>query len=263
MYLCGSPDRPPVRISFPQSYCLAGAEAAVASMVAYYEREISGQSQHVDVSIQEAVVWTMMNASVFWDMNRVILRRAGQYRVGLSSGARQRHTWPCKDGYVSFVVLGAASGARTMKALVQWLEDENLADEPLGNIDWDNFSMAAADQEFHDQISPPIAELFCRHTKAELYEGAISRRLMLYPITTSQDLLESPQLKARGYWIPVEHPELGDTLTYPGGWVKSPDAMCHIRRRPPLIGEHNQEVYAEELGLSAQDLALLRQAKII
>jgi crotonobetainyl-CoA:carnitine CoA-transferase CaiB-like acyl-CoA transferase len=72
------------------------------------------------------------------------------------------------------------------------------------------------------------------------------------------DLLESPQLKARGFFQETEHPEAG-TLTYPGpqfvmsevGWSAG---------RAPLLGEHNSELYCDEMGMSREDLLRLRAA---
>ncbi len=60
----------------------------------------------------------------------------------------------------------------------------------------------------------------------------------------------------------VEHPEMGDRLTYCGPFIKFSEAAIDIKRRPPLTGEHNEEVYGE-LGISKQELLALQQAGII
>ncbi|MDP6346817.1 MAG: CoA transferase, partial [Dehalococcoidia bacterium] len=67
-YTTGDADRPPVRISFPLSHCHAGAEAAAASVMANYHRERTGEGQFIDVSIQECVIWTLMNTTTTWDL---------------------------------------------------------------------------------------------------------------------------------------------------------------------------------------------------
>jgi crotonobetainyl-CoA:carnitine CoA-transferase CaiB-like acyl-CoA transferase len=61
----------------------------------------------------------------------------------------------------------------------------------------------------------------------------------------------------------VEHPELGDTLQYPGAPAKMKETPWKIYRRAPLIGEHNEEVYEKELGLSKEDLAVLKANGVI
>jgi crotonobetainyl-CoA:carnitine CoA-transferase CaiB-like acyl-CoA transferase len=113
-----------------------------------------------------------------------------------------------------------------------------------------------------DQIESSIAKFFLIHTKAELEEEALIRDMMLYPVNTISDLLENPQLRARKFWVEVEHPELNSYITYPGGWVKCSDDDFKIKRAP-LIGEHNVEIYKKELGLSEAQLLALREAGII
>jgi formyl-CoA transferase len=75
-------------------------------------------------------------------------------------------------------------------------------------------------------------------------------------------LLEDPQLEARGYWKEVEHPELRDTIVYPGALCKSTE-VSWATRRAPLIGEHNDEIYGKELGLSRKSLTVLKHTGVI
>src|SRR3990170_64809 len=96
--------------------------------------------------------------------------------------------------------------------------------------------------------------IISRHAREELLEGALERRIQLTPVLTPKDQLEFPQLVAREFWQKVEHPELGADLTYPGGFVRLSDGECRIRRRAPLIGEHNEGIYGEEIGLSKREL---------
>ena len=76
-------------------------------------------------------------------------------------------------------------------------------------------------------------------------------------------MAEYEQLRVRDYWEDVEHPELDAVITYPGAFAKISEAPCAVRRRAPLIGEHNEEVYTKELGFSREELLALKQAKII
>jgi crotonobetainyl-CoA:carnitine CoA-transferase CaiB-like acyl-CoA transferase len=77
-----------------------------------------------------------------------------------------------------------------------------------------------------------------------------------------EDVVNSPQWRAREYWQEVEHPELGRTFLYPGPFVKFSATPIQYRRRAPLLGEHNAEVYGA-LGLSAGELALLHGQGIV
>src|SRR5207244_2681983 len=98
-FLDGDADRPPVRISLPHAYNHAGAHAAVGAMVALFERGSSGLGQQVDVSLQESVVWTLLNAAQVWQLSGKNLVRGGavrQYsRPDPPGPLRHRFIWPC------------------------------------------------------------------------------------------------------------------------------------------------------------------------
>ncbi|MDO8674033.1 MAG: CoA transferase, partial [Dehalococcoidia bacterium] len=120
MYVSGDPDRPPIRISCPQSYPHGGTIAATGTMFALFHRGATGEGQHVDVSIQEQVVRTLMVVRQFWDVGGENLERIGQYR------GSQRLIWPCKDGYVNFTIHGGAGGLRSNQGLVDWLKSDGV-----------------------------------------------------------------------------------------------------------------------------------------
>lgn len=173
-----------------------------------------------------------------------------------------RQTWLCKDGAVSFEIIGGAGGAGTNRALVKWMDEEGMADDFLKNMEWEKFDMAQTTQEFLDQIDECFGRFFMTHTKEELYKGAVERRIMLYPGNNPEDVAENPQLAVREFWEEVEHPELSDSITYPGAFIKATEMALSIRRRAPLVGEHNEEVYGE-LGISGEGLLILKQGNII
>ncbi|MBW1947743.1 MAG: CoA transferase, partial [Deltaproteobacteria bacterium] len=251
-----SPDRPPFRISHhPQTYMHGGAEAVVGAMVALYHRGTTGEGQHVDVSIQECVNW---HPTGDWDLNKRVQKRGATLIP-----VRVTHIWPCKDGYVMWRYTGGPMAKRHSIPLVNWMVEEGMADDWLKNFDWEKFSHYKTTQEIIDRMEEQTVNFFMTHTKAELMAGAIKYRIMLYPISSTVDLFESPQLAARGFWTDVEHPELGTTIRYPGSWGKNSETPAVISRRAPLIGEHNQEIYEKELGISGESLQKLTQDGII
>jgi benzylsuccinate CoA-transferase BbsE subunit len=87
--------------------------------------------------------------------------------------------------------------------------------------------------------------------------------LLIAPITTMSEVLESPQLQARQYWQSLEHPELGRSFPYPGPFARFSESPLTYRRRPPLVGEHNREIYVEELGISDDQFADLVRRGIV
>jgi len=262
MYLCGDPDRAPVRVSFPLAYGYAGAQGAVGCLIALYAWEITGDGQHVDVSAQESMSEFTLMAPMFWNTLGKINMRSGQFRGGTSR--RTRDVWQCKDGWVAFGIYGGQLGGRVNKELAMWIGSEGLADDFLISVDWEKLDMATVSQEYIDRIEKAIGDFFKRHKMAELYEGALKRGINLCPIWTPRELLGSVQLKARDFWTQAEHAELGISITYPGSFFKSSAiSPRHLVERVPLIGEHNNEIYKGELGMSASELSQLKEKGII
>ena len=256
MRSCGDVDRPPFRISYhSQAYLHAGTEGVVGALVALYHRQNSGEGQHVDVSIEECMSFFPTGD---WDFNRRV-RARGESLIPV----RVTHIWPCKDGHVMWRYTGGPMAVRHSIPLVNWMAEENMADDWLRNFDWENFSHYTTTQETIDRMEEQTIRFFMSHTKAEMMAGAIKHRIMLYPISSTADLLESPQLAAREFWTEVDHAELGEAITYPGKWANASDVPPTISRRAPLIGEHNIEIYEKEFGMSPEELGEMKQAGVI
>lgn len=261
--ICGDSDRAPVRISFPQSYMHAGAAAAASTLIAHYYRETTGEGQHVDVSAQQCVEWTTAEIAQIWEMNRLKVGRTGQLRVRPTTGAKLREIWPCKDGFISFRVMGGKAGAGFMKTLVEWMDCEGVGDDYLRQRKWEELDLGKVTQEEYDLAEKPIGQFFLAHTKTELCEEAARRRIQLLPVNTNEDILKDPHLSIRNFWRELEHPELETTITYPGPFAKFSQASCGPCHRAPLIGEHNEEIYQKRLGLSREKLISLKQNGVI
>ncbi len=259
IYPYGDADRPPVRVSHhSQAYLQAAAAAASGAMMALYHRSLSGEGQHVDVSAQEVVARLLEFHAVYWDMMGVSLGR--QRRS--NGNVRRRQLWPCKDGYVIWLYWSGQASEWNLR-LFEWMESEGMSDDFLRSFDWENLDFATVTQEIVDLIEEPTLRFFMAHTRAELHEGALRHHVMLCPVDTTADTMASAQLAAREFWTEVEYPELDSTITYPGPWVRSSGAPPGISRRAPFVGEHNAEIYENELGVSRENLAVLRQSNVI
>ena len=263
MYLTGDDDRAPIRISFPHFYLHGGAAGATAAMLAHTYRITSGQGQYVDVSCQQAVAKTLAHAPQIWDIEGAILKRMGVYRQ-TSGENRVRINWPCKDGYVNYMVQGG-SVAYSTRALLEWMKEDSFDTADLDAIDWEKMGYGAITPELMDQLGGPLGDFFKGHTRAELVQGSLDRRILLFPVATPSALQDHPQLEARGYFKELEHPELGATVQYPGAFVKSGDGedIAGIYRRPPLIGEHNTVIFQGELGITGSELESLKRSGVI
>ena len=264
LYLTGDTDRAPVRISFPQAYLHGAAHAAVATLVAHYHRGLTGEGQHVDTSIQQSFTSGILGAPAFWELASVILKRAGQCRVGLTLGPTPRQTWKCKDGFVAFFIAGGVMHGKANRALVQWMDNEAMANDFMREKDWENLDMRTITKEHLSQIEDPISAFFLTHTKAELYEGGLQRGIDVYPVATVEDITRNRQLEERDYWVDIDHDELGVKIRYPGAPAKTTTlAQGKTGFRAPLVGEHNEEIYIQELGLSREQLIMLKQAGVV
>ncbi|MFC1864327.1 CaiB/BaiF CoA transferase family protein [Chloroflexota bacterium] len=263
MYSWGDDDRPPIRISHhSQAYLHAAGEAAAGAILALYYREFTGEGQQVDVSIQASVTQAVYMATASWDMTKVIQHR-GRLLMRPGINVSVRRIWPCKDGYVVRYLTSGHNARRSNAPFVEWMDSEGMADDFLKEFDWDTFDLATTTQEVLDHLQEPTVRFFMSHTKAELLEGALKHRAILFPMATAEDILENVQLAARGFWTEIEHPELGTNITYPGAFAQSSERPPRISCRAPLIGEHNEEVYEGELGISREELLILKQADVI
>ena len=256
MYTQGDDDRPPVGFSLPQAPLHAGVEGAAGALFAYVERQRSGRGQFVDVSTEEAVSWTLMNILQFWDVMGLEVRRSGAQRRR-PDGVRIRAHWPCKDGYVTFM------GRNDYQGLAAWMRAEGFSSDAVLDRDWSAVTPWALTQDDVDGLESLAEPFFARRTVEELYAGAIERRFILYPVYTVGDLLSYTQLRERDFFVQVGDTAPGETLTYPGSFVRTSEAMPHVQGRAPRLGEHNRAVYQGELGLSNQQLVGLRSAGAI
>ena len=262
MTMWGEAADPPVKISgHSQAYMCAGADACMGAVTALLHRSIAGEGQQVDVSIFESCV--QMDTSVrlsIWQMRKQVAKRGGG---GMGPAKHvSRKMYRCKDGWVNWSYR-ANPAVWPSKPLVNWMEAEGFSTPYLSSFDFARPDFNQVPQNEWDQLEEPTAKFFMAKTKSELLDGAIKYGVMLYPVSTTADMTGNPQLIARDFWKPVKHPELNATITYPGPFVIASETTPQISRRAPLIGEHNQEIYESELGISKEKLAILKQGGII
>lgn len=270
MFLAGFPEDPPHRLGCSQAYHSASVQASVGTMIALYAREVTGKGQTVDVSVQESVLLAMETAMQHYDMRKEIRTRTGREDPMLPGLG----LYQCVDGYVfSFLVAGFGAG---WDVLVDWMDSEGMAGE-LKDPKWDevweimmdmrSLIALASDPEKmmailgqFGVIQGLLKEFLSKKTKHQIFDEASERRIMMVPVQTAEDLVNSPQLEALGFFTEVEHVELGRNIKYPGPpYYHISDANWRISRRAPLPGEHNSEIYETELGLTREQVNLLKQ----
>lgn len=263
--LCGDPDRPPVRFSVPMAYLMACGEAAIGAMLAHHFRVVSGEGQWVDTSAQHACVWPMMDAREMWEMfHQVQGRSGGQRRRRMPEGdIDMRFVYPCRDGYVQLYIWGGKMGEASNTPLRAWMEEDGMDTSILDQTGWPLRDINKITPENYKKITDLAAQFIIRHTKGELYEGALKRGIMLAPVSTMADVCHSKQLAARDFWVNVRHEELSTTIRYPGPWAKLSETPLERWERAPRIGEHNNEIYAQELQMSGSEIEHLTKLGVI
>ncbi|MBN1849520.1 MAG: CoA transferase [Deltaproteobacteria bacterium] len=261
MYLVGDPDGTPLRISVPQSYSLGAAEGFGSSMIAHYYRERTGEGQYVDVSIRDSMIKTTIGILPECEVNDRVMKRGGAYWV--IRHKPNKMLWACKDGWITFRLHGGTFALATNRQLVKWMSEENMADDFMLNVDWENLDMDQADDELHRKFEEPVGKFFMSHTRQELFEGALARNIMLLPVSTVEEVANSPQLEFREYWDEVDQPGWDKGIKYPGAFIKASETPCVKTQPASSIGEHNEDIYKGRLGFSNEKLALLKTANVI
>jgi crotonobetainyl-CoA:carnitine CoA-transferase CaiB-like acyl-CoA transferase len=265
LFLSGQPEHPPALIGAPLAWQMVAVQTAVALLLAHYWRlrtsweGRAGRGQHIDVSTQEAVTNLLIRATMAWSLRGQVEARGP---VSLTGRLRRTHIWPCKDGYVHWLWWTGPGWGRKNVPLLEWMGEYGMA-EGLLDIDYEALGIDTISPGVVERLETQVGRFFKKFTKAELYREAVRRQVMLHPVNSAKDILEDAQLQERGYWVGVEHPDLGDKLTFPGPLFRSTEYSPTVRRRAPRIGEHNRDIYQGELGLTLHQVRALREAGVI
>lgn len=214
--LQGDADRVPIPTGYPQASFHAGAQAAADIVVALNERARSGLGQHLDVSAQAAIVWTLMHATGF-PPNQGSNPPGTCEKRGESAnpfpGLKHLTLGQCKDGWYLTSVLLPGIGGRTFDALMQWAGNEGELDDDLRGVPWHSWAAEVlAGNLTVDQVNraqDAFAAFARGRTMLELQRFALKHKVVLGAIYAIKDLPRDPQLAARRYWTTIggrKHP---------------------------------------------------------
>ena len=248
MNMMGDDDRAPLRVPLDQGFLHASAEAAVASLIALRERKLSGRGQHVDVSAQQAILQATQSYCLAELVNCAPTTRmsggakAGPFNVRLRSKAA--------DGYVSNTILfGEAIGPFSIR-LFEWIYEEGECTRAeLDDFEWIDFvnevmagRIAASE---YDRVQD-VAEAFtAKRTKGHLLDEALKRRLLLVPITTVEDVVETEHYQVRDFWRTIEMPMVDEPIRVPGPFARFSATPLTIESPPPTVGADTDAVLAD------------------
>ncbi|NKB98710.1 MAG: hypothetical protein GKR90_09500 [Pseudomonadales bacterium] len=243
----GDEDRPPVRVTVPQAWLHAASEGVAGALTALYERAESGLGQHVVVSAQQACTLATQGNILAAAVNeQTVFRTAG----GIIAGpVRIRLTYPALDGHVSIThIFGATVGPATRR-LMEYVHENGFCDQATLDKDWLAYGLLLATgeeplEEF-ERVKACVAACTASKTKAELLDAAMTRRLLLAPMTTIEDVVNSEQFKAREFFIRPLGDGAAASIAYPGAFAKFSETPLQPSVRPPGLGEHTNEILSE------------------
>ena len=236
----GEGDRPPFPVGFPETAHLGSVQAAADAIMALYSRNRSGMGQHLDSSIQAAVLWSLMyvtgfasfgeNPPGFGDERAERLSSTMPIMPGLTLPVIE----PCKDGFVAMVLVLGAQGAFGFNAAMTWIGEQGGLDDDLLEVDWMTWIQQCQEGTMSIETANRAVEQFLAFlktmTKAEIQEQAVAQKWLIAPINTPADLLADVQLQARDFWVDVE----GSTL--PGPFALLGETPIRYDRSAPQLG---------------------------
>ncbi|HEX9530937.1 MAG TPA: CoA transferase, partial [Acidimicrobiales bacterium] len=239
VWLTGDEDRAPLRVSVPQSFRQASAEAAVHTLVALHHAARTGQGQHVDVAALPTMVRTIMNASEYEALEGVGITRMGSRASTVPN--RPRVLFSCADGEVVFMTALGPMGGPAIQHLISEADDAGIevpkALRDVDLLDPRAWHAAEADGRIGGMaaaLEAVISGVFALHTKEELYDAALEQGWLLAPVNTVADLHADRQLAARDFWCKAETPD-GATVAFPGPWARlAATPMREAAPAPPL-----------------------------
>ena len=184
VWLQGDRDRPPIPVGYPQAAFHAGAQAAADAVVALNERLRSGRGQRLDVSMQAAVVWTLMNATGYPPNQGTDPPGLGEDRGQPPPQTLPGVTIPslveCADGVALVGLRIGGPGARTLVGVLRWLEEEQPLPERLRSIDWPNWGQGISEGSLDPALANEAIGLVLRFlrtkTKRELMDRGVRGR---------------------------------------------------------------------------------------
>ena len=261
MGLCGydvadDPEQIPIAPGGGNAWHTASSFAYMAITAALVSRDKTGAGQYIDVSVHDScVVSTEMHVPTYIYQGKVVIRQTGRHAQMDANGANQ---FRCADGgYVNAV--GNRVPLRRFPDLVAWMDEHGLA-EDLGD---ERYATAKGFVEHAAHIDEVIQRFAAHLTRDEIAHGGQARQFNWGAVRSPDELLEDGHLADRGFWVEVDHPELGRCFTYPGSAAIHNGSLWRISRRAPLVGEHNQEIFHDELGVDQAELACLAEAGVL
>ncbi|MFT4887982.1 MAG: crotonobetainyl-CoA:carnitine CoA-transferase CaiB-like acyl-CoA transferase [Pseudohongiellaceae bacterium] len=246
MYMTGTPDQP-VKAHPPFIDFGTASLSAFGTMAALYERQKTGKGQMVEGSLF-ATALTMTNGTAI-EQNAIAPNRVATLNRAQTSGPAD--TFKTKDGWVLVQSVGGPLFKRWADLMGEdhWLTDPRFKDDiSRGNNG--------------EVISARLAQWCALRTSAQVLDAMEAARLPAGPIMSPQEVLDDPHVAALGMFQLTEYPGLDKPAPLMVTPVELSQTPGEIRRRPPTLGEHTDQIMAE-LGYSEEEIQQLRDKRVV
>jgi formyl-CoA transferase len=243
MFITGTQEGGPLKNGGYQADYQGGLNGFSAAMLGVLAAERDGLGQHVDVSVQHCMA-PLLEAGIpnYTYLGRWSGQRRGNFMASFIG------IYPCVDGH-----LGIHLMPRNWKPFTDTINRPDLFGDPRYATQQDRFV-------HNDELMAEFYAWAATETKHDIYQRAGAGRAPVAFVHTMADLLESPQLNARGFIQRIEHPVAGEAA-YPGPpWWIGPDGWASSRA--PLLGEHTNEILRDVAGLSRQEMDRLTRESV-
>jgi CoA:oxalate CoA-transferase len=245
MSVTGAPDGPPMKAGPTLVDYMGGIHLYGGIMTALYDRDRSGEGRLVEVAMQETVYSSLAASFEYYHRTGQPPPRAGNRQAGLSS--TPYNVYPAADGHVAIHVVTEGHWKNLIKAMAC----EALGDDP-------RFATNADRVAHMDETDAVVAEWTATLPKMEIFARLKAGRVPCAPVRTAPEVMHDPHMHERGMLADIEHPELGP-ITVPTSPLRLHGLGLAPAAASPTVGQHNAEIYGGWLGLSAAELAMLKE----
>lgn len=247
----GFPDREPLLPPVSLADLQAAQFALQATMMAVFERDVgrggSGEGQVIDVSLTEPL-WRIFFGEVeAYDHTGHIHERTGNQHPNTAP----RNIYETEDGYMTM----SASNQKIFERVAEAIDKEWMIED-------DRFTDNSTRVENSDSLNEEIEEWTKEHTTEEAIDILEANDAIVGPVNDMGDIFEDEQFQARDNFIEIDDPDVGEIKTF-GIVPKFSRTPGDVEFLGPQHGEHNEEVYKDELGLSKEKFAELESEGII
>lgn len=248
--ITGDPDGPPTLPNFGLADGIAAAYGTFAAMFALYHRDAqgAGEGQYIDLSIYEPLFQVMGPQPLQFDQLGVVQQRWGNR----SKNNAPRNTYQTKDGH--WVAISTNSPAIVTRVLTL-CGGKEAADDP-------RFQTPQGRVEHIDEVDGIVAGWISKHDLKTVLEEFEKAEAAIGPAYTIDQIFTDPQYQARDDIIEMDDEDLG-SIRMTNAFPFMSETPAEIRHAGPRKGQHNDEILSGELGLTAEDLARLKEDGII